>query len=710
MPRKPAGVGAVGSAKARFFHPSAPIREQWPNTHGTARLSGVRLTGKEPHDVNRREQLCYACEIPELPHRTFYIACSNFKVEESPTTPFPDELALSRNAPAGSTAEEQNRDRVLRTDAGNVARNINDTTEIEELRQQGITVDDDNDPAPENAVPQAAGQPDVGVWITPTICPRRADGCANNKGTRRNHSWLQVSQMDKLALFRMCFPEEWVIGSLIPATNRELGRMAPLTLSEFYVWLGCHFFMCCYEGVSDRRMWWSAKPVSIDRGAPFRLNEFMSSLRFKEVTAAMRYTNLDPPPFVDRFHDVREMIDAFNNHYAAQYIPSWLNCLDESMNSWMDKWAPGFMSVPRKPHPFGNEYHSIADGDDGKAIMWRIKLQEGKDRPKGADGKWAYPSEFEGTNAATGRKYTNTSTLMCEMTKPIHGTGKVVSMDSGFCVTVGILHLHDHGVYGQSLIKKRKYWPKFVPGDQIDRYFAGKELGTTKTLRQIIDGVQFNVHCTRDDRYVTKLMSSHGLLTEEDHTTYRQKSGGEWVTFKYSEPLSRHNKSKHWVDDVNNRRHDPIGLEDVWGTKWWPTRQFTFICSVAEANAVQSRARARKETPTPQLEFRRALALRMLRNRISHDGRIAGSPMTSRKRQRLSRGSPVVDHKLEVRPNYTGKWNTEKNTWNQISTQYAKTKCAGCKNLVRTYCRCNRQQSLCSQCFGVHMVTVNSTS
>jgi len=85
--------------------------------------------------------------------------------------------------------------------------------------------------------------------------------------------------------------------------------------------------------------------------------------------------------------------------------------------------------------------------------MWRIKLQEGKDRPKDATGKWAFPSKFDGKNPATDRKYTKTASLMCKMTEPIHGTGKVVSMDSGFCVTAGILHMHDHGVYGQSLIK-----------------------------------------------------------------------------------------------------------------------------------------------------------------------------------------------------------------------------------------------------------------
>ena len=89
----------------------------------------------------------------------------------------------------------------------------------------------------------------------------------------------------------------------------------------------------------------------------------------------MRYTDLPPPSaFVDRFHKVCQMINASNDHYEENYIPSWLSCLDESMNSWLDKFCPGFMTAPRNLHPLGNEYHSIADGDAGKPIMWRIKI------------------------------------------------------------------------------------------------------------------------------------------------------------------------------------------------------------------------------------------------------------------------------------------------------------------------------------------------
>ena len=107
-----------------------------------------------------------------------------------------------------------------------------------------------------------------------------------------------------------------------------------------------------------------------------------------------------------------------------------------------------------------------------------------------------------------------------------------------------------------------------MPERQIDEYFNDKPIGFSETLKQEIDGKQFLIHCTKEDKYVTKLMSTQGLMNEvPTHKTYRCING-EWISFNYTENISRHNKAKHWVDDVNNRRHAPIGLEDVWGTKW----------------------------------------------------------------------------------------------------------------------------------------------
>jgi hypothetical protein len=62
--------------------------------------------------------------------------------------------------------------------------------------------------------------------------------------------------------------------------------------------------------------------------------------------------------------------------------------------------------------PICNEYHSIADGDDGKAIMWRVKIVEGKDRPKKPDENWAFPTKWEQ------KGYLSSVNTILEMTEP----------------------------------------------------------------------------------------------------------------------------------------------------------------------------------------------------------------------------------------------------------------------------------------------------
>ena len=63
-------------------------------------------------------------------------------------------------------------------------------------------------------------------------------------------------------------------------------------------------------------------------------------------------------------------------------------------------------------------------------------------------------------------------------------------------------------------------------GDAINTYFANKELGSAKTFRQVLYGKPFLVHCHKEDRYVTKIMSTHGLINEiSTHKTYRRVSG-----------------------------------------------------------------------------------------------------------------------------------------------------------------------------------------
>ena len=72
------------------------------------------------------------------------------------------------------------------------------------------------------------------------------------------------------------------------------------------------------------------------------------------------------------------MIDTWNQNMAENFLPFWINVIDESMCKWVNEYTcRGFMLVPRKPWPFGNEYHDAGCAESD--IIWQVELREGKD-------------------------------------------------------------------------------------------------------------------------------------------------------------------------------------------------------------------------------------------------------------------------------------------------------------------------------------------
>jgi hypothetical protein len=64
--------------------------------------------------------------------------------------------------------------------------------------------------------------------------------------------------------------------------------------------------------------------------------------------------------------------------------------------------------------------------------------------------------------------------LILRMCQSIFHSGKLVVLDSGFCVLRGIIELIKMGVFAFVLIKKHWYWPKDFDGNAISSYFASK--------------------------------------------------------------------------------------------------------------------------------------------------------------------------------------------------------------------------------------------
>ena len=106
------GVGATGTAMARFFHPSAKIREKWPQ-NDKRRLFGVLVMGEGIRKVQHKNQMCYLVRIPEIDDSTiFHIVKKNFKVLAAPAVPFESEAPNVPIVPVPVTGEALNPDRI----------------------------------------------------------------------------------------------------------------------------------------------------------------------------------------------------------------------------------------------------------------------------------------------------------------------------------------------------------------------------------------------------------------------------------------------------------------------------------------------------------------------------------------------------------------------------------------------------------------------
>ena len=188
-------------------------------------------------------------------------------------------------------------------------RNIT-SDEISELRAQGITVDDDNEPDELNAADP--GSLPIGIWGKLAACHCASQGHVKLGGRWAGMSWTTIAEMDELQLFMLCFPIDYIKNTILPETNKYL--LEEVSLQEFFVFLGCLFFMACHPGVRDRELWWSKEPISQMDGASFCLNDYITYNRFRDIMGSIHYTKQPQPTYPDKFHDVREMQDAWNEH------------------------------------------------------------------------------------------------------------------------------------------------------------------------------------------------------------------------------------------------------------------------------------------------------------------------------------------------------------------------------------------------------------
>jgi hypothetical protein len=191
-----------------------------------------------------------------------------------------------------------------------------------------------------------------------------------------------------LDLFLYFFPMLWFTTVLVANTSEAIQQLGGyshnqlVTFGEMIRFLGYRLLMSTQQGwsVGDYWNYNNELPDQETCHCPFNMWRFMTMKRFYSIQRFLTYTDVRASTFVDKFWEIRQMIKAWNTHMANAFLAGWVMCLDESMSIWHQRWTcPGWIFCPRKPNPFGNEYHTACCALTN--ILFLIEIVEGKDSP-----------------------------------------------------------------------------------------------------------------------------------------------------------------------------------------------------------------------------------------------------------------------------------------------------------------------------------------
>ena len=709
-PRLRLGVGASCTVKLRFLHPKDKVNEKVPNQSASQSISGLIVQSKAEKSIRKAAKSCFVFRHEDFGGQLVWALPRYVTVDvqgpeqsffaEEPQQPTTRAAGDGDSAvPPSGTAEDNPNRQNDATTTGTTTVPEDLPTVIQDLMERGVgamdteeigvasaaapMVDDDNEPAPENRPTNGELVDDIfSGWTHSGICERKALISRNAKPELS--FWTNKSvEPSNLQIWEGLFVTSFIKRVILPQTNNNLPvGEKQVQYGEFLRWIGLWMLMGTLIG-PQRNEFWVTHTINAFHGAPLRLGIWMSRKRFDAILSALSFTDATPPTYLDKFWEIRQMVEAWGLNMVENFIPGYVNCLDESMSVWTNKFTcPGFMFVPRKPWPFGSEYHTVCCCTSG--IMWGIDLVEGKDRPRALGQQ-----QFDDMGSTVG--------LLLRMLTPIFHKGYVVILDSGFCVLKGIIELRKKGVFASALIKKRQYWPKFIRGDDIKAHFDNKEVGETDSWAGKLDNIPFHVYAMKEPDYVMSLMSTYGTNNRDNGKETRRswKVGGEArsTSFRYPEVVHNHFLYRHAVDDHNGKRHSPISLEVVWATKRWPNRVFAFLMSITEVNCYLAESYFTSRKSNSMLDFRKSLAHQLIENEYFDQE-------AESQRRRSTRIQEGIGHGLMSLPPFKiflgGRMVPS-------DSKYPPKKCNFCRREVRTYCKCTPGVHICSHCFADHI-------
>ena len=282
-------------------------------------------------------------------------------------------------------------------------------------------------------------------------------------------------QMLPLAYIRTC----------VAPTNEVLvqRRQRRTSLAELLHIIAAMIMMSRYSGLCSDEVW---------EHIPF-----IKQRRYHTVLNALVF----PPRENDTstFHEVNGFIDAFNKRRERGFTPGGCLCADECMCEWQGKdqrfidGCPHITKIIRKPKSVGIEIKAVCDVLTGICVS--IELMAGKDEMR--------TRPFSSISAGCGQ--------MLRMTKPWHGTGRVVVGDSAFASVKSAVHMRKQaGLHFVGMVKtaSARYPKQFFNARK-----ATQPHGTHDTCRATVEGVPMFA-CAWYDKKTKMVISTTGTTRQ----------------------------------------------------------------------------------------------------------------------------------------------------------------------------------------------------
>ena len=147
------------------------------------------------------------------------------------------------------------------------------------LRREGIGVDDDNEPSPDNVMqsddvlpPSSSltfGFHGVDTW-------RQSVNLLVGRYKLKINPIPRIQHMSCLNLFMKLYFMDYIKDVVIPETNKRLNSAT--NLSEYFCVVGCRLIMACYVGHSVKYLFLK-DTITPQKGTPICLNRIISGRR-----------------------------------------------------------------------------------------------------------------------------------------------------------------------------------------------------------------------------------------------------------------------------------------------------------------------------------------------------------------------------------------------------------------------------------------------